>query len=65
VEIAAYTSAWYVRHPDGSLSAVPALAARPAPGAAASAVPASLNERTGHGRTLEVPGDKVVAEGPE
>jgi len=30
VEIAAFTSAWFVRHPDGALSAVPALAANPA-----------------------------------
>jgi hypothetical protein len=59
VEIAAYTSAWFVRHPDGALSAEFARAEE--------------RERAGRrtGRALEVSGvagvegKKVVAEGPQ
>ncbi|GIE85939.1 hypothetical protein SAMN06264365_104510 [Actinoplanes regularis] len=55
VENAAYTSAWYVRHPDGALSAVSDLRADD-----------TATRRPGTGpRATDVAGKKVVAEGPE
>ncbi|WP_155123504.1 MULTISPECIES: hypothetical protein [unclassified Actinoplanes] len=62
VELAAYTSAWYVRHPDGALSAkrsdAPAPApAEPAESVAGRAAAAAAPERAG--------GRKVLVAGPE
>ncbi len=55
VELTAYTSAWFVRHPDGALSAVSDLRADDNP-----------PRRPGTGpRADEMAGKKVVAEGPE
>ncbi|MFI1995190.1 hypothetical protein [Actinoplanes sp. NPDC020271] len=55
MEIAAYTSAWYVRHPDGALSAMFALDGRaPADPRPPVSVPVPA-----------AAGKKVVTEGPE